>query len=520
MKFALLPLAVVSAALAASANPLRVVVVSSSIETVNSGSVSDVPTIHHPSAHVQNGAAVVKHAPCAASRFRQKAKSMAEAFRLALGLSSPPGDKAVRPHYHHHIHKLNKEPQLEHVALPPLPLFIPSGSQPDRIALVPVPAPVNGKPIPHAHAHKDEEPSFLIRVHFALMSLGPWEGRAVAFVLGCGIGVLLRMVWVLMIVSYRLVKGSRSEEDEYTVIEFDAEDLLVAPPQYTFPVEKVAVAETQEEESKFRPYLPDFGLAILPHLSSSSLLVCHRHTLVQNDRVSPPALFDISAIQFKMYFAPLAILAILSASCQVSACEGECIIAVTKAMDVNYKGGPVLSTMSHLSQKIDSDLGLACPPKQKAEILAPIFQEFSNSSYGALEAGIFPGFFHGKCQVNGVDPKGCPNPDCPVVCGTPGSIVHFYHIFRDISFNTTRSSLQAAINPHSAPFRQSLERVNSCLPSKRIRGRATMTSGALVTYMNNKLSGIPTLLLESCGGKGLPDCSWEEAMKTLLLSFP
>ncbi|KAJ7057627.1 hypothetical protein C8F01DRAFT_320037 [Mycena amicta] len=33
------------------------------------------------------------------------------------------------------------------------------------------------------YAH-ERRPSFLMRVHFALMSLGAWEGRAVAFVLG------------------------------------------------------------------------------------------------------------------------------------------------------------------------------------------------------------------------------------------------------------------------------------------------------------------------------------------------
>ncbi|KAF8068603.1 hypothetical protein FPV67DRAFT_1668681 [Lyophyllum atratum] len=56
--------------------------------------------------------------------------------------------------------------------------------------------------------------STLQRVHVALMVLGPWEGRAVAFVLGCGIGVLLRMFWVLAIVSYRLIKGPKEDENK------------------------------------------------------------------------------------------------------------------------------------------------------------------------------------------------------------------------------------------------------------------------------------------------------------------
>ncbi|KAF7334827.1 F-box domain-containing protein [Mycena sanguinolenta] len=94
-------------------------------------------------------------------------------------------------------------------------------------------------------------PSFLMRVHFALMSLGPWEGRAVAFVLGCGIGVLLRMFWVLTVLTYRAVRGpsssaiALSEAEQYVILEGEdgegAEEIFVAPPMYTYPVEKVAL---------------------------------------------------------------------------------------------------------------------------------------------------------------------------------------------------------------------------------------------------------------------------------------
>lgn len=84
---------------------------------------------------------------------------------------------------------------------------------------------------------------FMERLHIALMALGPWEGRAVAFVLGCGIGVLLRMLWVLAIVSYRLIKGPKEDENKYTEIlvveEYDdAEMVAPAPPTYTYSDEK------------------------------------------------------------------------------------------------------------------------------------------------------------------------------------------------------------------------------------------------------------------------------------------
>jgi len=87
----------------------------------------------------------------------------------------------------------------------------------------------------HKHHHKNHHKSFLRRIHSAIKALGPWEGRAVAFVLGCGIGVLLRMFWVLSVLAYRTVRGERLEETldrEYIVYEHAPEALFVAPPRY------------------------------------------------------------------------------------------------------------------------------------------------------------------------------------------------------------------------------------------------------------------------------------------------
>jgi hypothetical protein len=36
----------------------------------------------------------------------------------------------------------------------------------------------------HHHKHHGHKGSFMKRLHFSIMALGPWEGRAVAFVLG------------------------------------------------------------------------------------------------------------------------------------------------------------------------------------------------------------------------------------------------------------------------------------------------------------------------------------------------
>jgi hypothetical protein len=45
------------------------------------------------------------------------------------------------------------------------------------------------------------------------------EGHAVAFVIGNGIGVLLRMVWVMCIVTYHIIRGERDKDAQYTALD-------------------------------------------------------------------------------------------------------------------------------------------------------------------------------------------------------------------------------------------------------------------------------------------------------------
>jgi len=92
----------------------------------------------------------------------------------------------------------------------------------------------------HKH-HGCRRSPFLYRLNFALLSLGKWEGRSVAFVLGCGLGVILRMFWVLSVVTFRAIRGSRREEVEYTIIHEYIPESPVPPPSY--PVEKAEKAE-------------------------------------------------------------------------------------------------------------------------------------------------------------------------------------------------------------------------------------------------------------------------------------
>ncbi|KAJ3778454.1 hypothetical protein FB446DRAFT_713595 [Lentinula raphanica] len=101
------------------------------------------------------------------------------------------------------------------------------------------------------HGHFHPRSSFVRRLHFAIMTLGPWEGRAVAFVLGCGLGVLLRMLWVLSVVAYRTFKGEgNNREPLYFAIpnQYDAEEVFVPPPVYIVDEKGPA-----QEESNLSP---------------------------------------------------------------------------------------------------------------------------------------------------------------------------------------------------------------------------------------------------------------------------
>ncbi|CCM03303.1 uncharacterized protein FIBRA_05431 [Fibroporia radiculosa] len=93
-------------------------------------------------------------------------------------------------------------------------------------------------------------------------------------------------------------------------------------------------------------------------------------------------------------------------------------------------------------------------PSTTHAYLTPIVDAYERIAYNGMETAIFPSYFHGKCQRDGVNPPGCPNPDCPVVCGTPGSMVHFYPTLRYIAFNQTREALLSVSAPGSDAYQQ------------------------------------------------------------------
>ncbi|KAF8069023.1 hypothetical protein FPV67DRAFT_1561742 [Lyophyllum atratum] len=231
----------------------------------------------------------------------------------------------------------------------------------------------------------------------------------------------------------------------------------------------------------------------------------------------------------------------------VLACEGECIVGITQAFLSNYTTPITIlfdQMANQIATKIIPNRRYASPP---ISIFEPILSAYHKDAYTGLENAIFPSYFHGKCQQPDqehpdgppINPVGCPNPDCPVVCGTPGSMVHFYSELRFIAFNETRVSLQAAASLGSKAY-QAVERniMREADHQVRLGKRSAASLGGTrmprqrrqEQKMKNELREIinelPGMFLEICGGtragvtNGLPLCSWKEPMKAYILSFP
>ncbi|KAJ6456510.1 hypothetical protein C8R45DRAFT_580159 [Mycena sanguinolenta] len=263
-----LSVSLLALACVASANPLRVIIVSNnngdhpipaprpvSLDGKLEPAVAQVIKPMMPPTSLAAG-----HAPCGGARggfrFREKATAFADEVRIAFGFKpSSHWHGYQHPSYYEDL-KMAKLTQFKTAVMPHRPEDVNLHGPSYPYLLVPeahVPVP-DQHPNGHHHRHqmiqghhghwRHAQPSFLMRVHFALMSLGAWEGRAVAFVLGCGIGVLLRMFWVLTVLTFRAVRGPSSAAEQYVILEGeddDAEEIFVAPPMYTYPVEKVAL---------------------------------------------------------------------------------------------------------------------------------------------------------------------------------------------------------------------------------------------------------------------------------------
>lgn len=285
MRLSILPVLVAGAGIVSqvSAEPLRVLVESPSNANanirfghalananVNGNDDSDnVARLVRPSLVMTTSTEVRgKHHFCGAS-LKAKALRMSNAFRHALGL--PLVEMGDHDAFKGEVPS-NPGPVSGELRILPIPLFgqpvtpnVPASSSEKENSGDVKELLSDGSVVriyrhheagSHHHNHHDmkhkKAGSFLRRVHRAIMALSLWEGRAVAFVLGCGMGVLLRMFWVMSVLVYRTVRGERPEEvgHGYIMFEHDAENNFVPPPEYTDEKVKVAEVEAQEIETR------------------------------------------------------------------------------------------------------------------------------------------------------------------------------------------------------------------------------------------------------------------------------
>ncbi|KAF8438178.1 hypothetical protein L210DRAFT_3482357 [Boletus edulis BED1] len=229
----------------------------------------------------------------------------------------------------------------------------------------------------------------------------------------------------------------------------------------------------------------------------------------------------VSTVQFiTLLVAPLAVLA----------CEGECITGITKEYLKRYSP-TIVDVFQNMADKIDAQI---IPPENRRQdaisYFTPVIDAYNKVSYNSLEHAIFPSYFHGKCRdANGTVPAGCPNPDCPVVCGTPGSLVHFFPILTHIVFNQTSGQLTNMISPGTkvyqqvkkmvlADARKTQRRALSRAPrSAKIRAQGTT---AAEKHFRTIMKDFPTMMLAACGGSNLAQCRWETYMKKFILQYP
>lgn len=247
-----------------------------------------------------------------------------------------------------------------------------------------------------------------------------------------------------------------------------------------------------------------------------------------------------------MQFVLASLLVLVAAPVAVFACEGECIIAITNAFLGNYST-PIHAVLNEIVSRISlvfysttnrhpqaNQISTKITHSQTSpslKYLTPLVDAYNKAAYSALETAIFPSYFHGKCQnEDGTEPEGCPNPDCPVVCGTPGSLVHFYGKLKSIVYEETSKMLVTLASPGSESY-NAVEKavVADADPGGHRRrmvgryGRAgvpiTKRADGAQAKLKEIMKEMASLLEKACGENQVA-CSWEGIMKSYILSFP
>jgi len=243
------------------------------------------------------------------------------------------------------------------------------------------------------------------------------------------------------------------------------------------------------------------------------------------------------------------------ASTAVFACEGECVVNVTRFVLHSYSN-PVYDVFQAIAGEIeDSIIAPSSRAVDRLDYITPLLSAYEGNSYPRMETAIFPSYFHGKCvePTLGVTPAGCPNPSCPVVCGTPGSMAYHFPKLRRIAFDTVHSMLfeqtregsdtynavQKAVKRFAStrtttnPKTRSIPRIfwarkdlDPLLPKFEYLMKRADDIGA---KLRSILESVPERLASACGYVGpdnsgsadeLQGCSWEEETVTYILRFP
>ncbi|KAG2156866.1 uncharacterized protein EDB93DRAFT_1307698 [Suillus bovinus] len=230
----------------------------------------------------------------------------------------------------------------------------------------------------------------------------------------------------------------------------------------------------------------------------------------------------------------LPVLFLLLAPVAVTACEGACIVDITNEYLNRYEN--ILLTTLQKLESASQFIIIHHRRENSIVYFAPVLQAYNLTAYNSLEKAIFPGYFHGKCQdANGVNPPGCPNPDCPKVCGTPGSMVHFYPTLVEIVFDDTLSLLSNLTVPGSKPYNQiqqkvmadvdkgqkkRMENLSRIMPLRIRAATQAKSTHSIQQGLKKIMKELRPTMLETCGGSNLSFCSWEQPMKEFILQYP
>ncbi|KAF9652336.1 hypothetical protein BDM02DRAFT_2942688 [Thelephora ganbajun] len=250
-------------------------------------------------------------------------------------------------------------------------------------------------------------------------------------------------------------------------------------------------------------------------------------------------------------------LSITFSSTVVLACEGECIVNVTKFILRSYSN-PVYDVFQAIAGEIEASI---IPPSSRTanrlDYITPLLSSYEGTSYSRMETAIFPSYFHGKCEdpMTGVAPAGCPNPSCRVVCGTPGSMVYHFPKLRRIAFDTVHTMLLENTREGSDTYnavRRSVKRFAAAQASPKLTTRSIpsifwarkdldlLLPEYKYMYLMKRaddigdklkpiLESIPERLARACGYVGpdmdgsvdeLQGCSWEAETVAYILRFP